>query len=118
MFSAVGTSPAKTSSSFNIRCEKGRLTVSSKIPSSCSISMIFPVWRSTGRPDLLERTASEVMTANPKTVAASTLAAEAVAVMNNSAPKVTSLFVVEGREGAGRPVGFLTIHDCLRAGVQ
>ncbi len=69
-------------------------------------------------PDLLERKASQVMTANPKTVQVSTLAAEAVAVMNNSAPKVTSLFVVEGREGAGRPVGFLTIHDCLRAGVQ
>ena len=69
-------------------------------------------------PDLLERQASEVMTEDPKTVAVSTLAAEAVAVMNNSAPRVTSLFVVDGPSGAAKPVGFLTIHDCLRAGVR
>jgi arabinose-5-phosphate isomerase len=68
--------------------------------------------------DLLERKASDVMTAHPKTIAVSALAAEAVALMNNSAPKVTSLFVVDGEPGALRPVGFLTIHDCLRAGVQ
>jgi len=30
-----------------------------------------------------------------------------------NAGKITSLFVVE----AGRPVGILHIHDCLRAGV-
>ena len=69
-------------------------------------------------PELLDRKASEVMTVNPKTVTTSTLAVEAVAFMNDSAPKVTSLFVVDGSEGAARPVGFLTIHDCLRAGVQ
>ena len=69
-------------------------------------------------PELLDCKASDVMTANPKTVTASTLAVEAVAFMNDSAPKVTSLFVVDGPEDAARPVGFLTIHDCLRAGVQ
>jgi len=69
-------------------------------------------------PSLLERQASEVMTPNPKTVAVTALAAEAVAMMNNSTPKVTSLFVVEEEQGSFRPVGFLTIHDCLRAGVQ
>jgi CBS domain-containing protein len=58
------------------------------------------------------------MTAKPKTIAVTALAAEAVALMNNSAPRVTSLFVVDGEPGALRPVGFLTIHDCLRAGVQ
>jgi arabinose-5-phosphate isomerase len=68
--------------------------------------------------ELLERKASEVMTAKPKTIAVTALAAEAVALMNNSAPRVTSLFVVDGEPGALRPVGFLTIHDCLRAGVQ
>ena len=68
--------------------------------------------------DLLERQASDVMTANPRTITVTALAAEAVGVMNNSAPKVTSLFVVEGEQGSLRPVGFLTIHDCLRAGVQ
>ena len=68
--------------------------------------------------DLLHRMACEVMTKNPKTVGASTLAVEALAFMNTSEPKVTSLFVVEGPESSARPVGFLTIHDCLRAGVQ
>jgi arabinose-5-phosphate isomerase len=68
--------------------------------------------------DLLERQASQVMTKNPKTVVVSALAAEAVAVMNNSAPRVTSLFVVDGPDGTAKPVGFLTIHDCLRAGVR
>lgn len=68
--------------------------------------------------DLLHRNASEVMTMNPKTVVASTLAVEALAFMNGSEPKVTSLFVIDGPKGAERPVGFLTIHDCLRAGVQ
>jgi arabinose-5-phosphate isomerase len=68
--------------------------------------------------ELLHRKASEVMTKNPKTVVASTLAVEALAFMNGSEQKVTSLFVVDGSEGAAKPVGFLTIHDCLRAGVQ
>ena len=67
-------------------------------------------------PDLLERKASEVMTAHPKTVAPAMLAAEALAVMNGT-PKVTSLFVVDPVDKVGRPVGFLNVHDCLRAGV-
>jgi len=69
-------------------------------------------------PELLDRTAAEVMTANPKTIAPGLLAAEAVALMNNTAPKVTSLFVVDRVGGAARPIGFLTIHDCLRAGIR
>ncbi|MEY4880211.1 MAG: hypothetical protein RJB62_1680 [Pseudomonadota bacterium] len=69
-------------------------------------------------PDLLARKAAEVMTAHPKTVAPNILAAEAVAHMNNGAPKVTSLFVVDRHNGVSRPVGFLTIHDCLRAGIR
>jgi arabinose-5-phosphate isomerase len=69
-------------------------------------------------PDLLDRRASDVMTPNPKTVPATMLAAEAVAFMNNSNPKVTSLFVVDGLRGVTRPVGFLSIHDCLRAGIR
>jgi arabinose-5-phosphate isomerase len=63
--------------------------------------------------DLLDRKASEVMTAGPRTVAPDMLAAEALNLMNTGTPKVTSLFVVEG----SRPVGILTVHDCLRAGV-
>jgi arabinose-5-phosphate isomerase len=69
-------------------------------------------------PDLLDRTAGEVMTANPKTIAPGLLAAEAVALMNNDSPKVTSLFVVERVGAAARPIGLLTIHDCLRAGIR
>jgi len=61
---------------------------------------------------LLDRSASEVMHRNPKTIAADALAADALGVMNRFA--ITSLFVLEERE---RPVGFLHMHDCLRAGV-
>ncbi|MCP5366694.1 MAG: KpsF/GutQ family sugar-phosphate isomerase [Hyphomicrobiales bacterium] len=61
--------------------------------------------------DLLGRSAGEVMTRNAKTIAPDDLATEAVQVMN--ARSITNLFVV----AAGRPVGILHIHDCLRAGV-
>ena len=63
--------------------------------------------------DLLDRKAAEVMTARPRTVGPDLLAAEALSIMNTGTPKVTSLFVVEG----GMPVGILTVHDCLRAGL-
>ena len=66
---------------------------------------------------LLDRVARDVMTKNPKTVAPAMLAAEALAFMNNSTPKVTSLFVVEPGP-AHIPIGFLGIHDCLRAGLR
>lgn len=60
---------------------------------------------------LLSRNAAEVMTRNPRTIAPTALAEAAVALMNER--KITCLFAVE----AGRPVGILHIHDCLRAGV-
>lgn len=63
------------------------------------------------RPDLLERTVADIMTRNPRTVAAHILAAEALGLMNACA--ITSLFVTDGE----RPVGILHVHDCLRAGV-
>jgi len=62
--------------------------------------------------DLLSRQAVAIMTADPRTIRAEALAAEALAVMNAHA--ITSLFVVEG----GRPIGILHIHDCLRAGIR
>jgi arabinose-5-phosphate isomerase len=65
---------------------------------------------------LLERAARDVMTKNPKTIGAATLAVEALAVMNES--KITSLFVVEPDDSAKRPVGLVHIHDCLRAGIR
>ncbi|MBV8775838.1 MAG: KpsF/GutQ family sugar-phosphate isomerase [Alphaproteobacteria bacterium] len=61
---------------------------------------------------LLARTVAEVMHRRPKTIAASGFAAEALGLMNRSA--ITALFVVDE---AGRPIGFLHMHDCLRAGV-
>jgi arabinose-5-phosphate isomerase len=61
---------------------------------------------------LLDRTASDVMTANPRTIGPGALASEALGHMN--AAHITSLFVAEG----GRVVGILHVHDCLRHGVD
>ena len=63
---------------------------------------------------LLDHTAAEVMTRNPRTITPDQLAEKAVAVMN--ARKITCLFVLDPAD-AGRPAGFIQIHDCLRAGV-
>jgi arabinose-5-phosphate isomerase len=64
--------------------------------------------------ELLSRTVGEVMHPSPKTIAASRLAGEALALMTGRLPATTSLFVVDE---AGRPSGFIHMHDCLRAGV-
>ncbi len=64
-------------------------------------------------PDLLQRQAVEIMTAGPKTIRPQALAAEALAVMNQAERPFTVIFVIE----AGRPVGALHMHDCLRAGI-
>jgi arabinose-5-phosphate isomerase len=61
---------------------------------------------------LLERTVAEVMHRRPKTIGAAGLAADALGLMNRSA--ITALFIVDEDE---RPIGFLHMHDCLRAGV-
>ena len=61
---------------------------------------------------LLERSVAEVMHRRPKTIAAGALAIDALGLMNRFA--ITSLFVFDEDE---RPVGFLHMHDCLRAGV-
>ena len=60
---------------------------------------------------LLSRTAAEVMTKNPRTVASDALAHVALAVMDDR--KITCLFVKDGPQ----TVGILRIHDLLRAGV-
>ncbi len=63
--------------------------------------------------DLLVRAAVEtVMSAQPKSIRAQALAAEALGLMNAFA--ITSLFVLDEER---RPLGILHIHDCLRAGV-
>ena len=60
---------------------------------------------------LLDRSAAEVMTSNPRIIAPDALAEAALAEMQSR--KITCLFVSEG----GRPCGILHIHDCLRAGL-
>ncbi len=66
-------------------------------------------------PEILELRAADVMSHNPITVTSRTLAAEALRIMNVNvkARSITSLFVVNN----GKPVGILSVHDCLRAGV-
>jgi len=61
---------------------------------------------------LLRRPVAAVMHRSPKTIAASALAADALGTMNRLA--ITSLFVVDE---ADQPIGFLHMHDCLRAGI-
>jgi arabinose-5-phosphate isomerase len=61
---------------------------------------------------LLQRSAVEVMTRAPRTIAPEQLAVEALRLMNERA--ITSLFVVDEE---ARPVGILHVHDLLRAGV-
>ena len=64
-------------------------------------------------PDLLSRRIVDVMTSAPRSVGPDALAAEALAMMNDGARPITTLFVLD----AGRPVGLLHVHDLLRAGV-
>jgi arabinose-5-phosphate isomerase len=68
-------------------------------------------------PDLLDKRAAAVMTPNPKTVSPDILASEALTFMNARPPKVTYLFVVDPKDELRRPVGFLSVHDILRAGL-
>jgi arabinose-5-phosphate isomerase len=61
---------------------------------------------------LLCRPVEAVMHRNPKTITAAALAADALGLMNRFA--ITSLFVVDEDD---HPIGFLHMHDCLRAGI-
>jgi arabinose-5-phosphate isomerase len=61
--------------------------------------------------DLFARKASEIMTAKPKTIAATELAVTAVARMEGF--KITTLFVVDDDN---RPKGILHLHDILASG--
>ena len=64
--------------------------------------------------DLRTLRAGAIMTCAPRTIAPTSLAAEALHLMNDGARPITSLFVVDDER---RPVGILHIHDLLRAGV-
>ncbi len=62
--------------------------------------------------DLTEQEVRSVMTSGPITVSETTLAAEALKVMDDR--KITAIFVVDD---AHRPIGIMHVHDFLRAGV-
>lgn len=62
---------------------------------------------------LLDRTAADVMTRNPRTIGPDRLAEAALGMMSG---QITCLFVVDP-EGSETVVGILHIHDCLRAGI-
>jgi len=61
---------------------------------------------------LLGLTASQVMSRNPRTIEPHALGEKAVALMNDR--RITSLFVLNADSVV---VGFINIHDCLRAGI-
>jgi len=69
-------------------------------------------------PGLIEKLARDVMTANPKTVSPDILASEALTFMNTGKPRVTYLFVVDPKAKLRKPLGFLSVHDILRAGLS
>ncbi|MEM9629690.1 MAG: KpsF/GutQ family sugar-phosphate isomerase [Pseudomonadota bacterium] len=60
--------------------------------------------------NLLEKTASEIMTPSPKTVSPDTLSASILELVNSLS--ITSVFVIED----GHPVGIVHLHDLLRIG--
>jgi arabinose-5-phosphate isomerase len=63
--------------------------------------------------DLMDRSARDVMSANPKTILPGARAQEALDDMN--ARKITCLMVCDGDGTA--PIGIIHIHDCLRVGL-
>lgn len=63
--------------------------------------------------NILALKAADVMTRDPKTIAANALAAEAVATMERLS--ITSLFILDP-EG-NRPEGVIHLHDLLKAGI-
>jgi len=65
------------------------------------------------RQDILSARVADVMTAEPRTIEACAILAEALESMESGgASPITSLVVVDPE---GRPEGVLHIHDCLRA---
>ena len=63
--------------------------------------------------DVSGRSAGELMSTNPKTVAAEALAEEALATMEKHS--ITALFILE--TGTRRPIGIVHLHDLLKASV-
>lgn len=68
--------------------------------------------------DLLARTAGDVATRDPLTIAPDALASAALGLMNNPDRPATCLFVVDPEDERLAPIGVLHVHDLLRAGVK
>ncbi|MBQ8251369.1 MAG: KpsF/GutQ family sugar-phosphate isomerase [Alphaproteobacteria bacterium] len=62
--------------------------------------------------DLINKTAFDIMTKNPKTVVGDMLCVEVLRLMNEK--KITNLFVIDGDM---KPMGLLTMHLLLQVGV-
>lgn len=65
--------------------------------------------------DLLDRNAADVMTPQPKIVAADMLAEDALMIMNDA--EITTVFVMNG-DDRDRPAGIVHIHDFVRHGLS
>jgi arabinose-5-phosphate isomerase len=63
--------------------------------------------------DIFRLKAAELMTRSPKAIAPDTLAAEAVAVMEQF--PITSLFILD--QQGQKPIGVIHLHDIIKAGV-
>lgn len=63
--------------------------------------------------DIFSLKAKDLMTRQPKTIPAETLAAEAVAIMERY--PITSLFVLEN--GSQIPLGVIHLHDLIKSGI-
>ena len=61
---------------------------------------------------LMDTTAGQIATQNPKTVPPTILAAQALALMNQA--MIGAVVVVDDNR---KPIGILRVHDCLKAGV-
>jgi len=65
---------------------------------------------------IFSKSAKEVMTAKPRAIAKDALASEALAKMEENAPRpITCLFVLE--YGSEKPIGIIHLHDILKAGI-
>ncbi len=63
--------------------------------------------------DIFRLKAKDLMTRNPKSIPADTLAAQAVAAMEQYS--ITSLFIMQ--DGGQKPTGLIHLHDLLKAGI-
>lgn len=66
-------------------------------------------------PDLLSRTAGEIMSSNPKTMESSALAVEAMNIMTKTPGKYLTSLLVTDEKGALN--GLIRLQDCLQAGL-